>query len=221
MAEDQGGGYHWLDPEYVEKWEERRSAIDTERQAGFRGFLRGLPADVNTKLRFVDLGAGDGKVAELVLENYPVADATLVDFSAPMMEKGTQALRRFASRFRYCHWDMNIGDWPSDLGGPFDAVLSSAAIHHLTNDRKRWLTEGVFERLTPGGIFANYDLFRYPGASFSGEDNHDRMCASVEESTAFLTAVGYEDMVVAARSPRPAHNGELALVMGRRPSRIA
>jgi SAM-dependent methyltransferase len=174
-----------------------------------------LALDRTAALRVVDLGAGDGKVASLVLDWYPLSRAILVDFSEPMMAKGKHELARFGDRFRYHHWDMNAGGWPVDLPGPFDTVVSSAAIHHLDNDRKQWLASTVLDHLAPGGVFANYDLFRDPNASFGADEIHDRTCATVEEATGFLQDAGYVDIMVTARLPRPARKGEFALMVGR------
>jgi cyclopropane fatty-acyl-phospholipid synthase-like methyltransferase len=115
---------------------------------------------------------------------------------------------------------MNVGHWPIDLAGPFDAVVSSAAIHHLANDRKRWLAGAVMDHLAPGGVFANYDLFRDPNASFGADEIHDRTCASVDEATGFLQATGYVDIMVTAQLPQPARKGEFALMVGRRAARV-
>lgn len=135
------------------------------------------------------------------------------------MTKGEHELARFGDRFRYHDWDMNVGGWPVELSGPFDAVVSSAAIHHLDHDRKRWLARAVLDHLAPGGVFANYDLFRDPEATFGADEIHDRTCASVDEATGFLHDAGYADIMVTARVPRPARKGEFALIVGRQVGR--
>jgi cyclopropane fatty-acyl-phospholipid synthase-like methyltransferase len=152
----------------------------------------------------------------VILDEYPRSQALLVDFSEPMIEKGTRELGRFAGRFGYVRWDMNVGDWPDVLGRRYDAVVSSAAIHHLVNPRKRWLAGQVIAHLVPGGVFANYDLHRDAAARFGDDEEHDRTCATVAESAGFLDEAGYVDVAIVARSPRPTHKGELALVLGRR-----
>jgi hypothetical protein len=211
------GGYHWRSEEHVEGWDAIRSRLDPLREAGFRAMLDQLSGDRFAPLRVVDLGAGDGKVASLVLDWYPSAAVVLVDFSEAMMAKGERGLARFGDRFRYLDWDMNVGEWPADLSAPIDAVVSSAAIHHLDNDRKRWLAQAVFDRLALGGVYANSDLFRDPHAVFTADEVHDRTCASIDEATDFLIGAGYVDVTVTAQLPRPARKGEFALVVGRRP----
>jgi trans-aconitate methyltransferase len=211
------GGYHWQDSNHVERWDEGRRAMAAERAVGFAAMLDHLPDDLSAPLRIVDLGAGDGKVAAVVLDRYPAASSVLVDFSELMMRKGIERLARFQGRYSYLHWDMNGGDWPAELGGPFNAVVSSAAIHHLSNERKKWLNAAVAARLAPGGVFANYDLFRDPGAVLGDDETHDRTCATLEEAASFLEGGGFVDVLVTARSPRPKHKGQLALLVGRTP----
>jgi trans-aconitate methyltransferase len=180
--------------------------------------LQALPEARPTPLRILDLGAGDGAVAATILDEFPASRAVLVDFSEPMIDQGMLQLSRFTGRFQYVRWDMNSGAWPAELNGPYDVVASSAAIHHLQNSRKRWLAGQVIDRLAAGGVFANYDLFRAPDAQFGEDEVHDRTCATLDEATSFLEEAGYGDITVAARAPRPARKGELALVIGKRPA---
>jgi len=210
------GGYEWRTAEHVQRYFARLQALTDERKAGFAGLLGELPPDTNVPLRIVDLGAGDGAIAELVLDTYPCAEAVLVDFSAIMMDKGTERMRRFGDRYRYVSWDMNVGDWPPDLTGPFDAVVSSAAIHHLQNDRKKWLAAAVYARLAEGGVYANYDLFRNPDAVYPDDEVHDRTLATIDQARQFLADTRYADISVTVRSARPSHQGEVALLVGRK-----
>jgi trans-aconitate methyltransferase len=208
------GGYHWRSQGHVAQWDARKRALASDRRAGFDEILCALPSDTATTLRVLDLGAGDGKVSETILDGYPNGRAVLVDFSVPMMDRGRKELSRFDGRYVYVHWDMNQGDWPEELAGPYDVVASSAAIHHLDNSRKRWLAYRIMEHLAPGGVFANYDLHRDPDAQFGDDEVHDRTCATLAEATSFLDEAGFVGVRVTARSPRRSHKGELALVLG-------
>jgi tRNA (cmo5U34)-methyltransferase len=218
MTTDPGaGGYHWRDSEQADRWDARQRDLDAERAEGFTAMLEQLPSDPATPLLVVDLGAGDGKVASAVLRQYPNATADLVDFSEPMMGKGASRLVGFEGRYRYVYWDMNHGDWPAALSGPFHAVVSSAAIHHLSSQRKEWLAAAVLARLVPGGVFATYDLFRDADAVLAEDEVHARTCATADEAIGFLRDAGYAEVLLTANSPRPKHHGQLALLVGRAP----
>lgn len=107
----------------------------------------------------LDLGAGDGFAAAAVMARHPVERAVLLDFSATML---TAAAKRFAAsavRAEIVRGDLQGTDWHSDVRahGPFDAVVSRYAIHHIPHDRKRALYADVLSFLRPGGIFINIE----------------------------------------------------------------
>jgi cyclopropane fatty-acyl-phospholipid synthase-like methyltransferase len=212
-----GGGYHWQQEDVVANWDNIRRAVEEEREKGFQRMLEFLPEDTNAFIRFVDLGAGDGKAAGIVLQRYRNASAVLTDFSGPMIAKAAEKLLSFNGRWRQVYWDMNEGDWPTEIAGEFDAVISSSAIHHLTNERKRWLTRCVAMHLVPRGVFVNYDLFRDADAIFDADDIHGRTCATVTEAAAHLEDQGYTEIKVDSRFPIPSQKGEIAVLMGRKP----
>ncbi len=208
------GGHHWRQQEHVDRWADVQRAIAPQRRIAFDALLARLPADLSIPLRIIDLGAGDGTVASVVLDKYPQSHAVLIDFSEEMILNGADQLQRFTGRYRYLRWDMNQGQWPHELDGPYDAVVSSAAIHHLTNERKSWLARCVHSHLTEGGIFANFDLFRLPDATFGEDEAHDRTCATLQEAKQSLTSAGFADVQVDAHSARPGRKTESALLIG-------
>jgi hypothetical protein len=165
----------------------------------------------------VDLGAGDGTVSAHILSRYQHATGELVDFSEPMIEEGQRKLNPFSGRYSYFRWDMNVGVWPAEILGPFDAIVSAAAIHHLDNERKRWLTTQVLPHLVRGGVFANLDAFRDPIATFGPDEIHGATCATLEETRGFLTDAGFANVEIKAVMPRPERKSLSALVVGSRP----
>jgi SAM-dependent methyltransferase len=140
----------WSQPGRVAEYLSRRIP---QRPTAEQMLLEALPPRVE---RVLDLGTGDGRLLALVRGRHPDAEAIGLDVSEPM-------LARAAARF---------GDDPlvelrrHDLGyplaetGPFDAVVSGLAIHHLEDARKRELFAEVPALLARGGVFANLDLVR-------------------------------------------------------------
>jgi tRNA (cmo5U34)-methyltransferase len=109
--------------------------------------------------RFIDLGAGDGGFAELLLELYPGSSGVLVDFSEPMLAAAERRLAGKNGRWRIVEADLAKSEWLEALprGEQFDAAVSRLAIHHLPDERKRALYEEAFRLLRPGGLFINWE----------------------------------------------------------------
>jgi tRNA (cmo5U34)-methyltransferase len=100
----------------------------------------------------LDIGAGTGLFAALMLEKFPAAELTLLDISENML---AVARKRFAAKknVRYV-----VNDYSrSELGGKYDIICSALSIHHLTNEDKHHLFHKIFAALNPGGMFVNAD----------------------------------------------------------------
>jgi tRNA (cmo5U34)-methyltransferase len=108
--------------------------------------------------RFLDLGAGGGAFAELVMETHPGATGVLVDFSEPMAATAKQRLEPHAQRWEYVLADLSDPAWVQALpDGSYDAVVSAFCIHHLPDDRKRELYAEAYNLLQPHGLFLNWE----------------------------------------------------------------
>ena len=99
--------------------------------------------------RILDLGAGTGILSAAIAERVPMAQLHLLDVSADMLQK---AARRLSGR----QLQMSVQPLDAELPpGPFDAIVSALAIHHLDDDGKRRLYSRILTALAPGGIFIN------------------------------------------------------------------
>src|SRR5689334_3709048 len=106
--------------------------------------------------RILDLGAGTGLLSALVAERARPQHLHLVDASREMLE-------RAQSRLAVSHQVATVGLLTDPLPtGPFDAVISALAIHHLNDDEKRDLFSRVRDVLSPGGIFVNAEQILGP-----------------------------------------------------------
>jgi len=126
--------------------------------------------------RFCDLGAGDGGLAELVMETHPGSTGVLVDFSKPMLAAALERLAQRSGRWEIVEADLSKPEWVDRLPADarFDAILSRLCIHHLPNARKRELYEEAFGLLEPDGLFLNWEHVAAGGLSEGMFDQYFR-----------------------------------------------
>lgn len=115
--------------------------------------------------RVIDLGAGTGMLSMYVLDAYPEARVTLFDGAPLMLEKARKTL---GDSVEYVEGDL-YEDLPK---GPWDAVVTALAIHHMTDDGKRHVFSEAFESLRPGGVFVNAEHVLGPTKPL--DDEHRR-----------------------------------------------
>jgi SAM-dependent methyltransferase len=148
-------GEEWtVDEEKVHRYLGRADEFP-QRAAGESVLLEQVPRDA---LHVLDLGTGDGRLLALLQADRPHMHGVGLDFSQLML---AVARRRFVrdGRIELIAHDLTE---PLPALGPFDAVVSSFAIHHLEHERKRSLYAEVFDLLEPGGTFANFEHVASP-----------------------------------------------------------
>jgi SAM-dependent methyltransferase len=154
-----------------------------------------LPHEVH---RVLDLGTGDGRLLARLRERHPHAAGVAVDFSDAML---TAARARFAESPDVTVVEHDLDAPLPDLG-TFDVVMSSFAIHHCSHERKRALYGEVFDRLEPGGLFANLEHVSSPTAklhadfmaSITAPEDPSNKLLDVETQLAWLREIGFTDV---------------------------
>jgi SAM-dependent methyltransferase len=187
----------WRDAEHALAYLQKRDSIP-HRAEGYAAMLEVVPERVE---RVLDLGTGDGNVLALVLSERPGAAGIGLDFQDEMLDR---ARERFAGVDGVEIGRHDLDDsLRADLG-EFDLVVSSFAIHHLVPDRQRALYGEIFDRLRPGGVFANVEHvassterrhveFLYAiGSGPEGDDPSNKL-VPVASHLAWLDGFGYAD----------------------------
>jgi tRNA (cmo5U34)-methyltransferase len=147
----------WKSDEVVATWAAEAGDRERLREAHRQFMTALLPFETTEPFTFLDLGAGTGAAARSFLARYPNSRAILADFSPQMMDEGEREMAPYAGRYRYVEFDATAGQWPTTLPATVDAIITSLFVHHLPDDRKRTLFSEIFQHLTPGGWYLNYD----------------------------------------------------------------
>jgi tRNA (cmo5U34)-methyltransferase len=145
--------------------------------------------------RVLDLGAGTGVLDAHVAAAYPGVRLTLLDGASGMLDR---ARERFGDRATYVVAD--LAD-PLPGSGPWDAIVSALAIHHLDDAAKRELFARVHAALPPGGIFVNAEQVAGPTALFDDAYHHWHERRAKELGT---SDIGWEHAVESMRHDRAA-----------------
>ncbi|MGH9089892.1 MAG: class I SAM-dependent methyltransferase [Acidimicrobiales bacterium] len=207
---------HWEDPEHAAHYLARADELPHRHEA--EAVLLG---DLEPVLpgRVLDAGCGGGRLTGLVLDAFPGSTAVGVDLSPTMLEVARGHLPADGSAVLVRH-DL---ERPLPAGAPFDrpfdAVVSSFAVHHVDGDRKRTLYAELAGMLAPGGILANLDIVASPTPALhrrwrdemGAEDDPADHLADLAPQLAWLRDAGLDDVdcIWKWRS--------LSLMRGRRP----
>jgi tRNA (cmo5U34)-methyltransferase len=104
--------------------------------------------------RVVDLGCGTAALSKKFLDSHPDAELTCVDMTEGMLDLARVRMAGHPN-VRFVLADFH----ELDLGGPYDHVITSLALHHVVTDEdKRMIYRKIFDALAPGGSFFNADL---------------------------------------------------------------
>lgn len=172
------GEHDWLSPSYVDEWIRNDVTRDSERRPKLRRAIALLPFDRDRAIDVLDIGGGYGELTRQVLEEFPNSRVVLHDFSEPMIAAARQRLSGYQARVDYRLADLQKPGWSTGLSGPFDAAVSSIAIHNLRQPAAiHTVYREVATVIRPGGIFLNLDyLFpRSPALSalYAGRGDGD------------------------------------------------
>jgi tRNA (cmo5U34)-methyltransferase len=165
---------------------------------------------IESPARVLDIGTGDGRVLGLVLDAHPGAEGIGLDNSDAMLARATVP----TVKHDFAHPLPDLGE--------FDLAVSSMAIHHMPDARKREIYAEVFAILLPGGLFLNLEHVApgserlhaefYAALGVPPEDDPSDQTAPVDEQLGWLRDIGYCDVDCMWKWR------ELGLLQGRKPA---
>ncbi len=168
------------------------------RTEGEAVLLEFIPRTVR---RILDLGTGDGRLLALLRIERRESEGVALDFSPTML---AAARERFRGEDKVQVVEHNLDVSLPDLGS-FDAIVSSFAIHHCTDERKRTLYAEIFAALAPGGVFCNLEhvmpatgelharFLRQLGIKEADEDPSNKLL-DVETQLRWLREIGFQNV---------------------------
>ena len=168
------------------------------RTEGEATLLEFIPQKVQ---RMLDLGTGDGRLLAMLRTARQDAEGIALDFSPTMIKAAND---RFRNDPKVQVVEHNLDHPLPDLG-PFDVIVSSFAIHHCSDVRKRQLYTEIFNALSPGGVFYNLEHVSSPTIELhgrflrslglnEGEEDPSNKLLDVETQLQWLREIGFQNV---------------------------
>lgn len=133
-----------------------------------------VPFTADEPVKILELGSGDGRIAEALLTVFPRATLTALDGSNAMRRETTRRLALFGERARVAAFDVAALDWWDRMFG-VDLIVSSLCLHHLNDAKQQYLYKAAADRLSPRGALLIADLVdpQHPAARRLAADQWD------------------------------------------------
>lgn len=171
---------------WLERWDRQQEGFLPDREERFSVMLDACELVAGTSFRALDLASGPGSISQRLLQRFPEARACAIDIDPVCLSIGRGALGDLGGRLQWFEGNLIAGEWTSLLPQePFDAVLSTTAIHWLTTEQIEQLYGQLAGILRPGGVFLNGDHMQFD----SGESVAGRYASARRDRIAAKSAV--------------------------------
>jgi GNAT superfamily N-acetyltransferase len=136
----------------------------------------------------VELCSGPGMVARRLVDRFPRARYTGIDYSAVFVGLVRRQLAPVGDRATLLQADLNKEDWLEMVPQPPHAIISMQSLHDLGDEYHVNRIYGLaYQLLNPGGLFINADLTPAEDASVTEESGR----LPVERHLQLLGASGF------------------------------
>lgn len=150
---------------WLARWDAQQQRHIPDREERFTAMVDAVAAFAGPDPRVLDLGCGPGSLSSRVLSRLPDATVVAIDADPVLLAIGRGAIGA-ADRVQFVDADLR-GDWISALPspGPYDAAVSTTALHWLDLEQLVGLYQTLSRALRPGAVFLDGDRFDF---------NHDQ-----------------------------------------------
>jgi tRNA (cmo5U34)-methyltransferase len=154
-----------------------------QRQEMTATLVAAVPFTAGEAIKILELGSGDGQLAEALLTVFPRATLTALDGSESMRHETSKRLALFGDRVRVAALDLAALDWWDRMFGA-DVIVSSLCLHHLSDAKKQYFYKAAAERLSARGALLIADLIdpQHPAARRLAADRWDAQAKQQAEA---------------------------------------
>jgi trans-aconitate methyltransferase len=142
---------------WLQRWDAQQERYVPDREERFRVVIDVVRAATGGgPARVVDLGCGPGSLSQRLAGALPEVEVVGVDADPLLLGLGRANTN---PRVRLVEANLAAPGWADATGlpGPWDAAVSSTALHWLTPADLGQLYRTLAENLRPGGVFVNAD----------------------------------------------------------------
>lgn len=143
---------------WLRRWDAQQESFNPLREQRFSAMFDVLEATQPGRFRALDLGSGPGSLSVRLLRRFPRATVVAVDYDPVALRVGQGALGDSGGRLTWVDAKLGASGWRSSLPpGPYDAALSTTALHWLPARPLRVLYQDIRKLLRPRGVLVNGD----------------------------------------------------------------
>jgi trans-aconitate methyltransferase len=142
---------------WLERWDAQQERYIPDREERFRVVIDVVRAATDGgPARVIDLGCGPGSLSRRLAEGLPEVEVVGVDADPLLLGLGRANTN---PRVRLIEANLANPGWADATGlpGPWDAAVSSTALHWLDPADLSQLYRTLAENMRPGGVFVNAD----------------------------------------------------------------
>ena len=151
--------------EWLRRWDLQQEGYMATREERFDVILDVVATIAGTETPVVlDLCCGPGSLTARVVDRVPGATVVALDNDPVLMLLGRRAYGDLDGRLYWAEADLRSPDWTAAVEsfGPFDAVVSTTALHWLAAPTLASTYRGVAALLTTNGVLVNGDHLHEP-----------------------------------------------------------